>query len=300
MGGVLVIGASGQLATSLAEVAAARGRPDIAFLGRPGLDLTQVEGIAPAIRARAPRLLINAAAYTAVDRAEEDEGTAHRVNCEAVGEMARAAADLGAPFIHVSTDYVFDGSKDAPYAEDDATNPRGAYGRSKLAGEQAALAANPATLVFRTAWVYSPFGQNFVKTMLRLAAARDRLGVVDDQHGCPTYAPDLAEALLTIADRLDAESAPASLAGIYHLAGSGETTWCGFAREIMALAGPRGFRAVPVDAITTAEFPTKAVRPANSRLDCAKAERTFGVRLPDWRDSLERCLDRIVAGGTVQ
>jgi dTDP-4-dehydrorhamnose reductase len=196
------------------------------------------------------------------------------------------------PFIHVSTDYVFDGRKDEPYREEDAPFPLGAYGRSKLEGEAAVRAACPAAVILRTSWVYSPFGQNFVTTMLRLAETRDTVRVVDDQHGAPTAAADLADAILDLIDRLT-EAGGRHLGGVYHLTPAGETTWHGFAAAIFAGWARRGRRVPALEAITTAQYPTAARRPANSRLDCNKIARVFGLRLPPWQSSLERCLDEI-------
>ncbi len=206
-----------------------------------------------------------------------------------LASLAAAARLRGIPIVHVSTDYVFDGTKPAPYVESDATSPLGAYGRSKLEGEVAVAAANPQHLVLRTAWVYAPYGQNFLRTMLRLARERPELRVVADQQGCPTYAPHLAEAILDIAARL-APGQAASAWGTYHATAAGETTWHGFADAIVCAAARLGIPQVPVIPITTADYPTPARRPANSRLDCSKLERTFGVRLPPWQDGVEACI----------
>jgi dTDP-4-dehydrorhamnose reductase len=210
--------------------------------------------------------------------------------------LAAAAARRGVPFIHVSTDYVFDGRKEAPYREEDVPSPLGAYGRSKLEGEAAVRAACPAAVILRTSWVYSPYGQNFVTTMLRLAETHDTVRVVDDQHGAPTAAADLAGAILDLAERLTGDP---GTGGVYHLAGAGETTWRGFAAAIFAGWARRGHRVPRLEAITTAQYPTPAHRPANSRLDCSKIARVFGLRLPPWQTSLERCLDEL-AGACVE
>jgi dTDP-4-dehydrorhamnose reductase len=197
--------------------------------------------------------------------------------------------------IHVSTDYVFDGTKAVPYVETDPPNPLGAYGRSKLAGEATVAAAAPEHAIVRTSWVCGPDGSNFLKTMLRLAGQRPEIGVVDDQWGAPTFAADLAEAIAQIGDALLAASDRARLAGVYHASGTGETTWCRFARAIMAGAERHGLPSCRVNAITTAGYPTRARRPANSRLDCGKLARVFGVRLPDWESSLDTCLAQLAA-----
>jgi dTDP-4-dehydrorhamnose reductase len=277
---VLVAGATGQLARALVAVAL-RPHVDLLALGRPELDLETRQGEAR-IADFAPDVIINAAAYTAVDAAEKEPERAFAINRDGAVWLAGIAARACIPFVHVSTDYVFDGAKSSAYVETDATGPLGVYGRSKLEGEQAVLHAHPGAIVCRTAWVYSPYGNNFVKTMLRLARERDVLRVVDDQIGNPTSAHDLAAKLLAIG--LSGKATPAP-AGIYHVAGQGETSWCGFAREIMRLAAESGHRSVPVQPITSADYPTAAKRPANSRLDCTKFERVFGG-LPPWQHSL--------------
>jgi dTDP-4-dehydrorhamnose reductase len=290
---ILVAGKTGQLARCLAQEARRRSST-IVTLGRPELDLCRPESIAPVLAAHAPRAIVNAAAYTAVDKAEAEPTLAMAVNRDGAGALAAAAARLGVPFIHVSTDYVFDGRKQAPYREEDAPSPLGAYGRSKLEGEAAVRAACPAADILRTAWVYSPFGQNFVTTMLRLAATREKVQVVDDQCGAPTAAGDLAFAVLDLVERLTAQRGADRVAGdIYHLTGAGETTWYGFAGAIFAGWARRGHRAPVLEPITTAQYPTAARRPANSRLDCSKIARVFGLRLPPWQNSLERCLDEL-------
>ena len=248
-----------------------------------------------AVAAFRPDAIINAAAYTAVDAAETDEDEATAINTDGAAALAAIAHARGVPFLHISTDYVFDGTKDAPYVETDPTGPTGAYGRSKLAGEQAVMKVNPDALVFRTAWVYSPWGKNFLKTMLKLGATRDTLGVVADQVGNPTYAPDIATALVAVL-----EKGTAGKAGVYHLAGTGSVSWHGFATRIFE-AGERiaGQKAPTVNAITTADYPTPAKRPANSRLDCSKLEATFGIRLPAWEASTDACVKRLVETGEV-
>ncbi|MGE0676212.1 dTDP-4-dehydrorhamnose reductase [Pseudolabrys sp.] len=289
-GPILVVGREGQVARCLAERAAARGA-DLVLRGRPDLDLINPASVDAAVAAVRPRAIVNAAAFTAVDKAESEEASAFAVNETGAWLLATAAARIGVPFVHLSTDYVFDGRKPSPYVEDDATAPLGAYGRSKLAGEVAVRAAYPAANILRTAWVYSAGGTNFVRTMLRLAAERPVVRVVDDQTGNPTSALDLADAILTVLE------GPKRGGKLYHVAGRGETTWYGFAKAIFDGWARRG-RAVPqLEAITTAEYKTAAPRPANSRLDCAKIERELGIRLPDWQTSLEACLDRLAEAG---
>jgi dTDP-4-dehydrorhamnose reductase len=291
---ILVAGKTGQLARCLAEEARRRGCALVA-LGRPELDLARPELLAEAVAAPTPRAIVNAAAYTAVDKAEAEPTLAMAVNRDGAGALAAVARRLGVPFIHVSTDYVFDGRKAAPYREDDLPSPLGAYGRSKLDGEAAVRAACPAGVILRTSWVYSPFGQNFVATMLRLAATREKVQVVDDQHGAPTAAPDLAAALLDLVEQLTAQRSADRTGGIYHLTNAGETTWYGFAGAIFAGWARRGHRVPTLEPITTAQYPTPARRPANSRLDCSKIARVFGLRLPPWQSSLDRCLNDLAA-----
>lgn len=286
---VLVIGATGQLARALGAAA-----PGLTFLGRGMLDLADSMAAEAAVRAHAPDLVINAAAYTAVDRAETDAEAAYAANRDGVAALARGAARAGAALVHVSTDYVFDGSKAGAWVETDPTGPLGVYGASKLAGERAALAANPRTLVLRTSWVYSPWGRNFVTTMLGLAE-RERLTVVDDQHGKPTSALDLADAILAIAPRLAPAPAGSACWGVRHYAGRGATSWAGFAREIFAQARGRLTATAPeVVPIATEAYPTPARRPRNSALDCTAFEQDFGIATVDWRAALARVLGDMV------
>ena len=293
---ILVTGASGQLARSLAALDESQPGLAIVVHGRPELDLENPDIIGSLISHVRPDVVVNAAAYTAVDAAERDNTRAFAVNAAGAGAVAAAAAAVGLPVIHISTDYVFAGGEVRPYREDDPTGPRTVYGRSKLAGETAVAAANPDHAILRTAWLYSPYGSNFVKTMLRLAGDRDTIKVVDDQHGNPTYVPDLAEAILRIAKRmLDAPGDP-SLRGVFHVVAPDSATWCDFAREIMALSGLSGGPAATIIPITTAEYPTPAERPRNSRLDCGKAQAAFGVELPRRAGSLHKCLNQILTG----
>lgn len=288
---IAVTGKQGQVVTSLIERGA--GKAEIIPVGRPELDLSDPASVARALEALRPDVIVNAAAYTLVDKAEQEQETAFEVNAAGAAAVAAAAAALGAPLIHISTDYVFDGALDRPYREDDATGPTGVYGRSKLEGEQrvAANCANHAIL--RTAWVYSPFGANFVKTMLRLGETRPELGVVADQRGNPTSALDIADGVLAVAARLKTDSAP-ELRGVFHMTGGSEASWADFAEEIFALAHGQGRAPVSVKRITTADYPTPAKRPANSRLDCSKLRRLHGVALPDWRPSLAICVERLL------
>jgi len=292
---ILVTGTEGQVVGSLVEKTAGRDDIKLVLIGLPELDLTATDKIAPAIEAFKPDVILSVAAYTAVDAAEGDEATALAVNGTAVGEIGKAAARLGVPVVHLSTDYVFAGDKPVPYVETDPTGPLSAYGRTKLAGELALAAATPNHAILRTAWVYSPFGKNFVKTMLRLGETRDSVGVVADQVGNPTSALDIADGLLKVADNLLASSDPA-LRGTFHMTGRGETSWAGFAAEIFRLSALLGGKTVTVDPIPTSAYPTPAKRPGNSRLDCGKLKRLHGVRLPDWQGSTELVVRRLVAG----
>jgi len=286
--GILVIGETGQVARALAAAG-----PGLVLWGRDRLELTETAAIAPAIAGAAPALVINAAAYTAVDQAESEPALAHRINADAVGEIARGAAEAGAALIHLSTDYVYPGTRLGPHREDDPVDPVNEYGRSKLAGELAALAACPRTAILRTAWVYSPWGRNFVLSMLRLAD-RERLTIVADQHGGPTSALDIAEACLAIAPRLIEAGPKSAVWGVYHYAGAPPTSWAAFAEAIFVEAGPDLVPNPPeVAPITTAEYPTPARRPANSTLDCAKFEAAFGMPMRPWRQSLRRVLAEI-------
>jgi dTDP-4-dehydrorhamnose reductase len=279
---ILVFGQTGQVARELAAFA-----PDALYLGRDRADLSDPAACAAAIRAHAPHAVINAAAWTAVDRAEAEEAAATVVNADAPAAMARACADLGVPFVQISTDYVFDGAGDRPFAPDDPTGPLGAYGRSKLAGEVGVRAAGGVHGILRTSWVFSAHGTNFLTTMLRLGAARDALGVVADQIGGPTPARAIAAACLTLADRLAADPA---LSGTYHLSGAPDVSWADFARAIMDRAG----LACRIDDIPSTAWPTPARRPANSRLDCTSLA-ALGLSRPDWRAALDDCLTRIGA-----
>lgn len=289
---LLVTGTSGQLAQSLLEAGLSAG-VDVVAMRRPQLDLTIPGTIRTALADVRPDIVVNAAAYTAVDRAETEAEQAHKVNAMGAGEIAAQCDRLGVPIIHISTDYVFDGTKPVPYVEDDPTAPLNAYGRSKLAGERAVAAACRRHVVLRTSWVYSPFGSNFVRTMLRLAAERPAVSVVDDQIGCPTYAPHLAECILAMSRQIGANGSVDTASGVFHAAGSGETTWHGFAREIFRLRQASGHPVPKLTAIGTAEYPTPARRPANSRLHCGRLARTFGITMPSWQDGTRACLSRL-------
>ena len=277
----LVFGATGQVARELARTAANHG-VDAVFLGRTAADLADPGTCARAIHAALADVVVNAAAYTAVDRAEDEPELARLVNAEAPRVMAAAAAAKGVPFLHVSTDYVFDGAPGRPWREEDPTGPLGAYGASKLAGERAVAAAGGDSVILRTAWVFSSHGQNFVRTMLRVGRGMPELPVVADQHGGPTPAAAIAGALWTIAT---AWHHGLGKPGIFHFAGAPATTWADFAEAIFARSGwGERPRVLP---IATAEYPTKAVRPANSVLDCTAVAEAYGIAQPDWRAGLD-------------
>jgi dTDP-4-dehydrorhamnose reductase len=290
---VLVAGREGQVARALASVLPREGHAVVA-LEPPELDITDAVSIEAAMRQAQPDLVVNAAAYTAVDRAEDEPEAAMAVNCDGAARLAEAAATRGLPVLHLSTDYVFDGTKGAPYVEADAPNPLGVYGATKLAGEGAVLACNPRSLILRTAWVCSPDGTNFVKTMLRLAAERPELRVVADQHGAPTFAEDLADAIAHLTPRMIAAPAGDPGFGLFHLTGAPHTTWHGFAAAILDGAARRGHPRPALAAIATADYPTRARRPADARLDCARIGRVHGIVPADWRLSLARCLDALL------
>ncbi|MDA9503447.1 dTDP-4-dehydrorhamnose reductase [Bradyrhizobium sp. CCBAU 11386] len=292
---ILIAGRNGQLATCLRHLAALRGLPAVA-LGREELDLEVREGIDRTVASIGPCMIINVAAYTAVDQAESEVGKAFRINRDGAVALADIAWQRNIPFIHLSTDYVFDGAKQEAYDEADVPAPLNAYGASKLAGEAAVLAAHPLATVIRSSWIYSPVGSNFVRTMLRLAETRPIVKVVCDQQGNPTSAAELAAALLQIAERSLTDDRR-TVAGIFHLTGQGATTWHGFAEAIFNGLSRRGVQPPTLEAITTDQHPCAARRPPNSRLDSSKAERVFGIRLPAWRQSLETCLDQLVGEG---
>jgi dTDP-4-dehydrorhamnose reductase len=290
---ILIVGKNGQLARCLDDQATAHNIPIVA-VGRPELDLESETSVDRVIAEVAPSAIINAAAYTAVDRAEAEPGCAFSINCAGAGFLAAQAGRLGIPLVHFSTDYVFDGTKTSPYVEEDAPAPINVYGSSKLASEAIVIEGCPGAVVLRTSWVYSPYGTNFVRTMLRLARSQRLTRVVGDQLGTPTSASDLASAALTIVKKLhSARGCEAS--GIYHLAGQGETSWHGFAAAIFSNLARRGQSVSVLEAIATEDYPTPARRPRNSRLDSSKAARVFGVQLPQWQVSLETCLDRLMA-----
>ena len=296
MATILVTGGSGQLATSLAMAGGVRpedGR--IHRVGRPECDFAEPDTIRRVFAASSPAFVVNAAAHTAVDAAENDVAASEAANRDGPRLLAELCAEAGIPLIHVSTDYVYDGSKGTPYVETDATAPMGVYGRTKLAGEQAVLAANPRTIVLRTSWVFSPYGKNFIKTMLNAQLKTNTLRVVADQQGSPTAAPDLADAILAIIAKIEATGWQDRYAGVYHASNSGTTTWHGLAVATFRQAARHGRTPPEVVAIRTEDWPTPARRPADTRLDGEKLAAVFGVTLPPWEASLARTVDAVLA-----
>ncbi|CAM3248922.1 dTDP-4-dehydrorhamnose reductase [Asticcacaulis taihuensis] len=289
---ILVTGKEGQVDTSLQVLGQKLGL-EIIRIGLPEIDLSQPESLEPPVREARPDVIISSAAYTAVDKAETETELAQKINGDAPGVLARLAAELDIPILHLSTDYVFAGDKADAYTEADMPAPVSVYGKTKLSGETQIRAATDNHVILRTAWVYSPYGNNFVKTMLRLGETRDEVSVVADQHGCPTYALEIARALLAIAQQVVIDRDP-TIRGTFHLTGQGETTWAEFATAIFKGAEKRGRKPVRVNPITTADYPTPAKRPANSRLNGDKLDDTFGLRLDPWPTSLDDCLDRLI------
>ena len=287
---ILVIGAQGQLARSLVERAGVSGDVELVAIGRDRTDIEQPATLVEAIAAAKPDVVINSAAYTAVDDAEDDEARAFTINAAGAGEAAKASAAAGARFIHISTDYVFDGSGSTARDEFAPTGPLGAYGRSKLAGEQAVRAADPDALIVRTAWLYSPFGHNFVATMMNAARTRDELSVVDDQRGNPTCALDLADAILVAARK------GWSSGDLFHVAGTGDINWAGFAEAIMAECQRLGLPSARIVPIPSADYPTRAQRPPNSMLDSRRFQERFDFVMPHWGDSLPPVVERLGRG----
>ncbi len=284
---VVLFGRTGQLGLSLSAILGAG--MEVRAYGRDELDLSDRARLRETLLRQEPRVIINAAAYTAVDQAESDAAMVKRINSEAPAIMAHVARELGALLIHYSTDYVFDGTAREPYTEDSPTAPLGVYGRSKLAGEDEVRAAGGPHLILRTAWLYSNHGRNFLKTMLRLAGERDELRVVDDQIGSPTYARLVAEASVQmLAVMIDGESFRTERSGVYHMTCQGAVSWRGFAQSIIEMSGHAG--RVRVTPISTAQYPTPARRPAYSVLSCDKLARSFGIWLPHWEVALGQCL----------
>lgn len=292
---IVVTGKSGQVSSALVERSRLAG-VTVVQVGRPEFDLATPANATEIFAAAEPDVIVSAAAYTAVDKAESESDLALAINAGGPGAVGKAAMALGIPVIHLSTDYVFDGQKKAAWVETDLAAPLGVYGASKLAGEESLLGSGARAVILRLAWVYGPHGANFVRTMLRLAENRERLGVVDDQFGAPTSALDIADGIFAVARRLIAQASDQSVEGIFHMGASGpDCSWADFAEAIFEGAAARGRPRPVVDRITTAEYPTPAKRPARSRLDSAKLAAVHGVILPDWRGALENVLDRLIA-----
>ena len=291
---IAVTGRNGQVVQSLVE-RAATANIDVQTVARPEVDLARPETVEEVLINLRPDAIVNAAAYTAVDLAESESALAYQVNGAGAEATARAAAKLNVPIVQLSTDYVFDGSLDRSYREDDPTKPLGVYGDSKLRGERAVAAASDNHVILRTAWVYSPFGKNFARTMLALADKREQLTVVGDQRGSPTNALDIADGVIAVVKNLLARPSAQELRGVFHMTGGGDTNWAEFATAIFAASAAAGGPSARVVPITTAEYPTPARRPANSRLDNGRLASIHSVRLPHWQESLQGCIQRIVA-----
>lgn len=282
---VLITGCNGQVGHCLTE--RLKDKADLLALDYKGLDITDQAAVFSVVSEFLPDYIINAAAHTAVDRAEEEVELSNTINRDGPQYLAQAAESCGAVILHISTDYVFDGTGEQPYIESDLTSPQGVYGLSKLAGEQAVANECSKHLILRTAWVFGEHGNNFVKTMLRLAQTRDELNIVGDQFGGPTYAGDIADALIAMVDYIEKEQQPAW--GVYHFAGMPYASWYEFAAKIFQLAETKGVLAKQpkISSIPTAAYPTPAKRPANSRLDCSKIENQFGIKPSDWVAALD-------------
>jgi len=287
---ILVLGSKGQLGQCLKDQLAITDH-DVVYTSRGQVDIADFEATKNKILEIAPDVVVNATAFTAVDKAEEEHQATDRINHLAVANIASICTRLDCWLIHVSTDYVFDGNSEVPYKEDNLTNPQGVYGGSKLKGEVAIEASGCKYLIIRTAWVYSEYGNNFLKTMLRLGADRDELSIVGDQIGCPTYAQDIAKSIVSILSFLDLKD---SSSGIYHYCGDEPCSWYDFARAIFLEAEVQGLKTPSyVKSIKTADYPTPAIRPAYSVLDCTKIESTFEVTRSNWRDGIKIVIDRL-------
>ncbi len=290
---IAVTGTQGQVVSALRERASSLGI-HFAAVGRPALDLLNPDTILPALASVRPDVIVNAAGYTAVDQAEHDSADAFQINVAGANAVAEAAHVLGVPIIHLSTDYVFDGTKASPYNEDDAVCPLNVYGRTKAAGETAVATQTANYAILRTSWVYSPFGKNFIRTILRIAKDREHLDIVADQRGSPTSAFDIADGILTVARNLTARPDEAALRGVFHMTAAGDTTWASFATAAFAISLAAGGPSATVRYVSSAGYPQAAMRPANSCLDCSRIANIHGVRLPDWRRSLKLCVERIL------
>jgi dTDP-4-dehydrorhamnose reductase len=290
---ILITGSTGQVGGALVQTLTGMG--NVFAPNRAELDLASPDSIRQVMRDFQPNWVINPAAYTAVDKAESEPDAAHAINTTSPAILGEEAARIGAAVLHFSTDYVFDGAKPTPYVETDSTAPLNVYGSTKLAGEQALAASGAAYAVFRTSWVYGATGKNFLLTILRLARERETLRIVGDQHGAPTWSHDLASLAAHVIQRNPTPAAFKDLSGVYHATSSGETTWAGFASEAIARlqAAEPSAKLATIEPIPTAEYPTPARRPHNSRLNCTRLTQTFGFTMPDWRDSLTKVLAQL-------
>ncbi|GHC68109.1 dTDP-4-dehydrorhamnose reductase [Limoniibacter endophyticus] len=288
---VLVTGNTGQVAQAM--MAAKPENVELSCLGRPDLDITDFDGLRRAISVFRPDVIVNPAAYTAVDRAETESSLAYLVNRDGAGNVARAAAAAGIPIIHLSTDYVFSGDAPDPYVETDAVGPRSVYGASKLAGEDYVAFYNARHVILRTAWVFAPWGNNFARTMMRLAGDRETVNVVADQFGSPTYAPHIAAAIYAVTTHILENHEADQWRGVFHMTGTGDTNWAGFAREIFSESSKLGLQSANVQDITTADYPTPAKRPANSRLSNRKFSDVFGHPLPEWKSGVHQFIEAV-------
>ena len=287
---ILLIGKNGQVGWELHRTLAPLA--EVVAVDYPEINLNDTPALRQFVAGTRPSVVVNAAAYTAVDKAETETELCRQINAVAPGVLAGEAKKLGALMVHYSTDYIFDGAKASPYVETDAPNPLGAYGRSKLEGDRAVKASGANHLIFRLCWVYGARGQNFMLTVQRLAREREKLRVVDDQFGCPTWSRMIAETTTLALKQVLAGADASEFNGEYHLAASGQTNWHGFASRIIELMPETERKCRAVEQITTPEYPTPAKRPANSVLDCGKLQKTFGLRLPDWEASLRQVLDK--------
>lgn len=290
---VLLTGTKGQIAREMIELARTQTDLNLVPVGLPGFDLARPETLRDPVMTARPDIIISVAAFTQVDACERDEALAMQINAKGPMVLARLAAELDIPILHVSTDYVFSGDKSTPYTEDDIPSPINAYGRSKLAGEIAVAAETKNSAIVRTSWVYSPYGQNFVKTMIQLAKDRDFVRVVNDQWGSPTAASELARILIGMARRLNMDTDP-SLRGRFHAVAEGSTSWAGLAETLFVWARNRGAKSAEVEPIPSSAYPTPARRPANSRLDASRFKALYGLELAPWQELLKACLDQLI------
>lgn len=290
---LLIAGWQGQIASALVAMAPSRADVTSFAAGRPALDLCELPTLQRALSEARPDVIINAAAYTAVDNAESDVDAAYALNRDGPRMLAELAADYGAPLIHLSTDYVFDGQLDRPYKEADRAEPVTVYGQSKLAGEQAVATASPKHIILRTSWVYSETGKNFVRSILDKAGSASAIDVVSDQIGTPTYANDLAAAIFDVAAAIVKRPENDPAWGIYHASGGGEASWFTLAQAVMCEARAQGLPAADVKAIASSEYPTAAARLTNARLDCSKLQSVLGIQLPEWQDAVRTCVRNI-------